>query len=135
MGFNMIGIGPFVPADGTPLSHFPTGNIDLVLRTVAVTRIVCKRVYIPATTALASIDPAATVKALQAGANAFMLVMTPEIYKQKYQIYNHKHISNLEWAQAAIAAAGRKMPKYIVNTETVESEPILRNTIKFEEER
>lgn len=113
MGFNMIGIGPFVPARGTPLSHLPSGDPDLVLRTIAVTRIVCRRVYIPATTALASIQPNAIVRALHSGANAFMLVMTPEAYRRKYNIYDHKHPSDLEWAQKAIEEAGRVMPKYI----------------------
>jgi biotin synthase len=42
----MIGIGPFIPhLDRARESS--AWDIDLTLRAVAVTRIVCKRVYIP----------------------------------------------------------------------------------------
>ncbi|RCX13865.1 iron-only hydrogenase maturation protein HydE [Anaerobacterium chartisolvens] len=114
MGINMIGIGPFIPAEGSRLENHPTGDIDLTLRVVAVTRIVCKRVYIPSTTALASLDKDAQVKALQAGANTIMLINTPERYRKSYNIYNNKNMVDMASAAYAAEKAGRPLPSYIV---------------------
>lgn len=113
MGINMIGIGPFVPAKGTPLERYPQGNIDITLKAVAVTRIVCKRVFIPATTALASLDPNGQTKALKAGANTIMLINTPPKYRYNYQIYSDKNMVDLESAFKAVDEANRIMPRYL----------------------
>lgn len=113
MGINMIGIGPFIPAKGTRYENHPTGDIELTLRTVAVTRIVCKKVYIPSTTALASLDKDAQVRALQCGANSIMLINTPEKYKKSYRIYDNKNMVDMEAALYAIEKAGRKLPEYL----------------------
>lgn len=113
MGIHMIGIGPFVPAKGTPLEQAETGNIDLTLRTVAVTRLVCKNVYLPATTALASADPEGQVKALKAGANTIMLISTPLKYRESYQLYSNKNMINIQSAIDAVKGAGRLLPKYL----------------------
>lgn len=113
MGINMIGIGPFVPAKGTPLESYPQGSIDMTLKAVAVTRIVCKRVFIPATTALASLDPDGQTKALKAGANTIMLINTPSKYRYNYQIYSDKNMVDLESAFRAVDESDRKMPPYL----------------------
>lgn len=113
MGINMIGIGPFVPAKGTPLESYPQGDIEMTLKAVAVTRIVCKRVFIPATTALASLDPDGQTKALKAGANTIMLINTPAKYRYNYQIYSDKNMVDLESAFVAVEEADRKMPPYL----------------------
>lgn len=113
MGINMIGIGPFVPAKGTPLESYPEGSIDMTLKVVAVTRIVCKRVFIPATTALASLDPDGQTKALKAGANTIMLINTPSKYRYNYQIYSDKNMVDLESAFKAVEESDRKMPPYL----------------------
>lgn len=113
MGINMIGIGPFIPAKGTPLEHLPHGDVNLTVRTVAVTRIVCKKVYIPSTTALASLDKDAQVWALNAGANTIMLISTPEIYRGNYRIYDNKNMVDMEAAIYAVNKAGRKLPAYL----------------------
>ncbi len=113
MGINMIGIGPFVPSKGTPFENYPKGSIDMTLKAVAVTRIVCKRVFIPATTALASLDPDGQTKALEAGANTIMLINTPSKYRYNYQIYSDKNMVDLESAFKAVDESGRKMPPYL----------------------
>ena len=115
MGINMIGIGPFIPAKGSAFSHLPVGSIKTTLRAVAVTRLVCKKVYIPSTTALASLDKDAQVMALKAGANTIMLINTPSEYRNKYKIYDNKNMVDMESAVYAVKKAGRKMPKYIKN--------------------
>lgn len=113
MGINMIGIGPFIPAKGSEFESLPVGNIEMTLRTVAITRLVCKKVYIPSTTALASLDKDAQVMALKAGANTIMLINTPVIYRKKYKIYDNKNMVDMESAIYAVEKAGRKMPKYL----------------------
>ncbi|WP_199872982.1 [FeFe] hydrogenase H-cluster radical SAM maturase HydE [Inediibacterium massiliense] len=113
MGINMIGIGPFLPVEGTPFEEYPIGSVEMTLRAVAVTRIVCKRVFLPATTALASIDPDGQTKALQAGANTIMLINTPPKYRYNYQIYTDKNMVDLDSAYKAIKESNRKLPPYI----------------------
>jgi biotin synthase len=117
MGINMIGIGPFLPAMGTKYEHHPHGDVQLTLRTVALTRIVCKKVYIPSTTALASLDRDAQVWALQSGANSIMLINTPPHYRGSYRIYDNKHMVDLESALYAVKKAGRKLPAYLKRQE------------------
>ncbi|MCX7923448.1 MAG: [FeFe] hydrogenase H-cluster radical SAM maturase HydE [Clostridia bacterium] len=113
MGINMIGIGPFIPAKGTKYENHPHGDVNLTLRAVAVTRIVCKKVYIPSTTALASLNKDAQVWALQSGANTIMLINTPDRYKKDYRIYDNKNMVDLEAALYAVEKAGRKLPSYL----------------------
>lgn len=112
-GINMIGIGPFLPAKDTPLEQYPAGSVDMTLKAVAVTRLVCKRVFIPATTALASVDKDAQTKALMAGANTIMLINTPAKYRNNYEIYDNKNMVNLDTAIRAVTNSGRKMPSYL----------------------
>jgi len=113
MRIHMIGIGPFIPAKGTPFEHYETGSVDLTLKAVAVTRLVCKNVYLPATTALASIDPDGQTKALMSGANTIMLISTPDNYRENYQIYSNKNMVDLTSALKSVAEAGRQLPKYL----------------------
>ena len=113
MGINMIGIGPFIPACGSDFENLAVGDIQTTLKAVAVTRIVCKKVYIPSTTALASLDKDAQVMALKAGANTIMLINTPVKYRKKYKIYDNKNMVDMDSAIYAVEKAGRKMPKYL----------------------
>jgi biotin synthase len=117
MGINMIGIGPFMPANGTPLSGYVIGDVDMTLKAVAVTRLVCKNVYIPATTALVSAHPEGQVMALKSGANTIMLVNTPAHYRQNYAIYGNKCPVDLTSAIDAIMKAGRKLPEFLEREE------------------
>lgn len=116
MGINMIGIGPFIPAAGSPFEDHPHGDVDLTLRAVAVTRIVCKKVYIPSTTALASLNRDAQVWALQSGANTIMLINTPAAYRRNYRIYDNKNMVDMKAAIYAVKKAGRQIPAYLKKT-------------------
>lgn len=113
MGINMIGIGPFIPAKGTAFENLPPGDIDLTIRTMAVTRIVCKKVYIPSTTALSSLSKDAQIRALNAGANTIMLISTPVKYRGNYMIYNDKNMVDIDFAVYAAQKAGLELPKYL----------------------
>jgi biotin synthase len=87
LGADMIGIGPFIPHPDTPLAGYAAGDIDSVVRCVAVTRLVVPSANIPATTALRTIDPHGTERALTSGANVVMIDFTPESYRGQYSIY------------------------------------------------
>ncbi len=97
---DMIGIGPFIPHPGTPLGRdagidagadqAPAAE-DMVLRCVAITRILCPEANIPSTTALATINRArGREHGLQRGANVVMPNLTPPMFRVKYEIYPSK---------------------------------------------
>lgn len=86
----MAGIGPFIPHPDTPLGGCNGGELDLTLKTIAVTRLLLPIAHIPATTAIGSIDPQGREKALRAGANVVMPNITPTQYRPNYQIYPGK---------------------------------------------
>jgi biotin synthase len=89
--FDMLGIGPLIPHPATALNNCPAGDIEMVLKTVAVTRIVTKNAHLPATTAVGSINGNDYRKdALMAGANALMPNFTPLPYRKLYEIYPGK---------------------------------------------
>ncbi len=87
---DMIGIGPFIPHPLTPLGGHPAGDAAMVLRMLAVIRLVTRDTNIPATTALGVMDGRSRGKAFQAGANVFMPVFTPRNCAEHYDIYPGK---------------------------------------------
>ncbi len=99
---DMIGMGPYIPHPGTPLYSdyesmgFFTPDIDydleeMVFKMLAITRIVNKTAHIPATTALATTNPARGRElALTRGANVVMPNVTDRKYRQLYEIYPSK---------------------------------------------
>ena len=89
--FDMLGIGPLIPHPQTPLNNSEPGNINMVLKTVAVTRIITKNTHLPATTAVGSVNGNDyRQEALMAGANVLMPNFTPLPYRQLYEIYPGK---------------------------------------------
>lgn len=87
----MIGIGPFIPAAGTPLASFPPGSVELTLRLISVLRIIFPKANIPATTALATLDPArGRIAGLHAGANVVMPNVSPREARDAYRLYDNK---------------------------------------------
>jgi len=86
----MAGIGPFIPHPRTPLGKSPGGTVDLTLKMIAIIRLLMPRVFLPATTALGTIDPHGREKALQAGANVVMPNITPNRYRRMYELYPNK---------------------------------------------
>ena len=100
LDLDMIGIGPFIAHPDTPLGApgVRTAGADqvpssegMVLKAVALTRLVCPQANLPSTTALATINTLdGREHGLQCGANVFMPVLTPVPYRQMYQIYPGK---------------------------------------------
>ena len=88
--FDMIGVGPFISHEQTPLKDFPNGDFSLALKVMAIIRILMPDINIPATTAMESLHPNGRILALQSGANVVMPNLTPTIYRSKYEIYPGK---------------------------------------------
>lgn len=113
LDIDMIGIGPFIAHPDTPLAGYPTGSPELVLKMIALTRIVTRNTNIPATTALTTIDPKNRVRSLMAGANVIMPDFTPVKYRRLYEIYPGKGSSPagsseiMDGIRRDVEAAGR----------------------------
>ncbi len=93
---DMIGMGPYIPHDDTPMGQqelsipVKAKRVELGLKMIAITRIFLKDVNIAATTALQGLDPLGREKGLKAGANILMPITTKDEHRAKYQLYNDK---------------------------------------------
>ena len=87
---DMIGIGPFIPHEQTPLKNASKGDFWLALKVMALTRINLPDINIPATTAMETLNPNGRIIALQSGANVVMPNVTSKEYRKKYEIYPGK---------------------------------------------
>jgi biotin synthase len=83
---DMVGIGPFIPHQHTPLKDSQKGSFTLALKVMALTRLLLKDINIPATTAMETLNPNGRIIALQSGANVVM----PNVTTTKYEIYPNK---------------------------------------------
>lgn len=95
----MIGIGPFIPAKGTPFECEPAGSAGDTLRLLSLLRLRFPRALIPATTALATLLHDGTERGILSGANVVMPNMTLLDVRGKYTIYDNKKISGSESAE------------------------------------
>ena len=87
---DMIGVGPFIPNEDTPLKDTEGGSLTLALKVMAITRLILPDINIPATTAMESLAPNGRVKALQSGANVVMPNVTEGEYRKLYALYPGK---------------------------------------------
>ncbi|MBC8078982.1 MAG: [FeFe] hydrogenase H-cluster radical SAM maturase HydE [Gorillibacterium sp.] len=86
----MIGIGPFIPHSATPLKGAVGGNVEDTLVMVAMARLFVPDALMPATTAMGTLDPTGREKALKAGANVVMPILSPLKVREKYALYENK---------------------------------------------
>ncbi|MBS3873944.1 MAG: [FeFe] hydrogenase H-cluster radical SAM maturase HydE [Firmicutes bacterium] len=87
---DMFGVGPFIPHPATPLGLCPQGSTEMAYKMVALARLVMRKVHIPVTTALATLDEDGREKGWQRGANVVMPNATPAPYRQQYELYQNK---------------------------------------------
>lgn len=108
----MVGIGPFMPASGTPFANEPAGKLDDTLILLALTRILVPTVLLPATTALGSLDTEGRKFGLLAGANVIMPNVSPPVHRADYLLYDGKIkaaddvISNHKLMKSIVASTG-----------------------------
>jgi biotin synthase len=86
----MVGIGPFIPHQDTPLAGSPAGTMFMTLKTLSLIRVLLPNANIPATTAMASISKTGRQRALKAGANVIMPNYTNPKFRGMYDLYNGK---------------------------------------------
>lgn len=92
---DMIGMGPFLPHDETPIRESPlteTERLELGVNMVAATRLYLHTCNIAATTALQALSPQGREQALLAGANVLMPNFTDDAHRRAYQLYPGKPI-------------------------------------------
>ncbi len=87
---DMIGIGPFIPNEDTPLKDAEGGDLNMSLKVMAITRLIMPDVNIPATTAMEALNKNGRLIALQSGANVVMPNVTEGEYRKLYALYPGK---------------------------------------------
>jgi biotin synthase len=90
LNVDMASFSPFIPSPETPYRSKKSPEFNMVLKVMAVARIVLRDVHIPATTALASMSNDGRRMGLLAGANIIMPNFTPPAFSSKYKIYPKK---------------------------------------------
>jgi biotin synthase len=90
VGADMVGIGPFIPNEDTPLKDEVGGDFTLSLKVMAITRLLLPDINIPATTAMESLNKQGRIIALQSGANVVMPNVTEGEYRKLYALYPGK---------------------------------------------
>jgi biotin synthase len=102
----MVGIGPFLPHQDTPLCGYKNSDIFLTLKTLALLRLLLPTSNLPATTAMGTIDPTGRQQALKIGANVIMPNFTPSKYRGNYKLYDNKICLSEEYGKCAACTAG-----------------------------
>lgn len=119
MDYDMIGIGPLIPHPRTVFANNPPGSVSLMLKVLAVTRIVTRNTHLPATTALGSAGGRDhRLDGLKAGANVLMPNFTPVEYKKLYEIYPGKTCIGESSSQcvSCMGAKASSIGRYILNS-------------------
>ncbi|MBU0756561.1 MAG: [FeFe] hydrogenase H-cluster radical SAM maturase HydE [Nanoarchaeota archaeon] len=110
MGIDMVGMGPYIPHKDTPLGDYAVDkedNMQTGLNMISVLRIVMPQINIAATTALQALDPLGREKGLSAGANVIMPNVTPQKYRESYQLYDGKPCVNEKSEDCLNCISGR----------------------------
>ena len=95
----MVGIGPFIPHADTPFRDHKSGSVELTLTLLSIIRLMLPGVLLPATTALATLDPKGREKGILAGANVVMPNLSPVSVRKKYMLYDNKACTGEESAE------------------------------------
>lgn len=103
-GFDMISVSPFIPHAQTPLAAEPAGDLEMTVKMIALTRILCPAAHIPASTAIGSLHGRdERPRALAAGANVVMPNFTPGDVRRLYDIYPGKAGCDLTPQRSVVA--------------------------------
>ena len=111
--FDMLGVGPFIPHNETPLRNIKSVNMSMVLNFLSAMRLVTYDTNIPATTSMATLDKEGREKALNAGANVIMPNYTPQKYRESYKLYDNKICTKedaehtMEFTKKTVERAGK----------------------------
>lgn len=93
----MVGIGPFIPQHDSPFKDFTPGTVDQTVYLLSIIRLLLPKTLLPATTALATMDPKnGRKRGILAGANVVMPNISPPKNRHNYALYDNKLISHKE---------------------------------------
>lgn len=87
---DMVGLGPFIPNEDTPLKDAVGGSFNLSRKVMALVRLLLPDSNIPATTAMETLNDNGRILALQSGANVVMPNVTEGEYRKLYLLYPGK---------------------------------------------
>lgn len=96
---HMVGLGPFIPQQDTPLKAEKGGSVEWTLILLALVRLLLPEVLLPATTALGTLDPNGREKGFKVGANVIMPNLSPYENRKKYALYDGKKFISDEAAE------------------------------------
>ena len=96
---DMIGIGPYIPHEQTPLADKKSGTAEQTLRLLSILRLMFPYALLPATTALGTIHPNGRELGLKAGGNVVMPNLSPVNVRKLYELYENKICTGEEAAQ------------------------------------
>ena len=102
----MAGIGPFIPAKGTPFANHPAGSADKTLRLYSILRLMFPSLLIPATTALSTLLEGGRRAGILAGANVIMPNFTPPEHRADYALYEGKSSDDPQTIEQELSAIG-----------------------------
>ena len=107
---DMLSVGPFLPQRQTPFFKNSVPDIKLVLKCIALSRIVTRESHMPVTTSLAtlSIDKG-IVLGLKSGCNVIMVNFTPHKQRKHYRIYDNKIKVDIKIVGDMLKKARRKI--------------------------
>ena len=97
---HMVGIGPFLPAAGTPFAGEKAGSADLTIKLLSIIRLMHPKVLLPATTALGTAETDGRERGILAGANVIMPNLSPQDVRKKYMLYDNKIATGDEAAES-----------------------------------
>lgn len=97
---HMVGIGPFLPAAGTPFAEKTAGPADLTIKLLSIIRLMHPKVLLPATTALGTAETDGRERGILAGANVIMPNLSPQDVRKKYMLYDNKIATGDEAAES-----------------------------------
>jgi len=114
-------VSPFIAGQDTVWSDHPSGCLEAALNAVAAMRLLKPERIIPAVSAMSILHPDGYVRALQAGANLSTINLTPEGWRENYQLYKkERYIMSEQRVIAAIDKAGLE-PSIVSMTEVLRS--------------
>jgi biotin synthase len=87
---DMYSFGPLIPHPCTPLADAQKVGTEDTLKAIALSRLLDHEAKILVTTSLETLHPEGKRKGLMAGGNSLMINVTPEKYRNSYEIYPGK---------------------------------------------
>jgi len=115
LDLDLISIAPFIPSVDTPYQNREEGNMELLLKTLAVARLLLRNVHIAVSVDTDYANFNITENELNTGADVLMPDLTPPHYSDQQKIFRNRSrsaagpIEKAVLIQKSIEAIGRKL--------------------------